>query len=322
MNTPLALAKDRSRARSQGVPAAGQPRFYLALSRMPHCLLDLATPILAALLCLGGFPPPGIAFLALLTAFAGYTAVYAVNDIVDYRIDLANQAEFAKIDGYLDGAFMRHPLAQGALSLGQALVWTAGWAGVALAGAWLLNPVCALLLLAGVALEVLYCLLLKVSHLRALINGVVKTLGGLAAVLAVNPSPPPLFLAVLFLALFSWEIGGQNIPADWFDLELDERQGARTLPLILGRKRAATLACLCLAASTFLCAALFPISPAGLPWGLALAALVPGGWLLLWPATGLLIRQGKDQAAVLFNHASYYPLALLGLFLIWRWLPA
>ncbi|MDD5614111.1 MAG: hypothetical protein PHQ54_03450, partial [Candidatus Omnitrophica bacterium] len=39
------------------------------------------TPALAALLCYGGLPPVGVAALGLLTVFAGYTAVYALNDV-------------------------------------------------------------------------------------------------------------------------------------------------------------------------------------------------------------------------------------------------
>ena len=62
-------------------------KLFLALSRTPHGLLDLATPALAALLWYGGLPPFGVIALGLLTVFAGYTAVYALNDVVDYRVD-------------------------------------------------------------------------------------------------------------------------------------------------------------------------------------------------------------------------------------------
>ena len=62
-------------------------KLFLALSRTPHGILDMATPALAALLWLGGFPSAGVIALGLLTAFAGYTAVYALNDLVDYRVD-------------------------------------------------------------------------------------------------------------------------------------------------------------------------------------------------------------------------------------------
>jgi len=36
----------------------------------------------------------------------------------------------------------------------------------------------------------------------------------MAAVVAVDPDPSAAFLIALFLSLFFWEIGGQNIPND------------------------------------------------------------------------------------------------------------
>jgi len=69
---------------------------FWALSRTPHAIVDLATPALAALLCLGYFPPIHITLLGILTMFAGYTAVYALNDMVDFRNDKKKVA----FDGY------------------------------------------------------------------------------------------------------------------------------------------------------------------------------------------------------------------------------
>jgi 4-hydroxybenzoate polyprenyltransferase len=60
-------------------------KLFLALSRTTHGVLDLAAPALSALLWLGQFPSPWIVAIGLLTAFSGYTAVYALNDLVDYR---------------------------------------------------------------------------------------------------------------------------------------------------------------------------------------------------------------------------------------------
>ena len=62
-------------------------KLFWALSRTPHGLLDMATPGLCALLWLGTFPPPALIGLGLITAFSGYTAVYALNDVIDYRED-------------------------------------------------------------------------------------------------------------------------------------------------------------------------------------------------------------------------------------------
>ncbi len=42
---------------------------------------------MAALLWLGHFPPASVVIVGLITAFAGYTAVYALNDLIDCRVD-------------------------------------------------------------------------------------------------------------------------------------------------------------------------------------------------------------------------------------------
>src|SRR6056297_2099026 len=92
-------------------------KFLLALSRTPHGLLDMATPAFGALIYLGTFPPARVIWIGLLTAFAGYTAVYAANDIIDYRSDrkrLTHQDPEAA--GYMDSLMIRHPMAQGLLS--------------------------------------------------------------------------------------------------------------------------------------------------------------------------------------------------------------
>jgi 4-hydroxybenzoate polyprenyltransferase len=293
-------------------------KLFLALSRTPHGLLDLATPALAAVLWCGGPPPAGIIALGLLTVFAGYTAVYALNDVVDRRVDrekLRLQAASEK-PAYLDAVFRRHPLAAGAVSLREGLLWTGAWAAIALAGAYVLNPVCALIFLAGCLLEAVYCLLLRVSHLRVLVSGLVKTLGGLAAVLAVDPHPAPHLLILLLGWLFFWEIGGQNIPADWHDLEEDRLLRARTVPVRFGPRGASVLALGSLAVSVALSLPLLRLAPGActLPGvGLALAA---GLYFLLLPALGLYRTKGPGQAAALFNRASYYPLSMLLIILL------
>jgi len=158
-------------------------KLFLALSRTPHGLLDICTPLLVALLWLGHPPDSRIIVLGIIAAFSGYTAVYALNDIVDYRSDKKkiSQAGFDRDASYLDGTRIRHPLARGHLRMSEAIAWAGCWAALSLVAAYLLNPVCALILVIGCILETGYCLLLRVSHLRTLVSGIVKTLGGLAA---------------------------------------------------------------------------------------------------------------------------------------------
>ena len=211
-------------------PGLARLKLFWALSRTPHGLLDMATPGLCAMLWLGNLPPTAVVGLGLITAFSGYTAVYALNDVIDYRMDRKKIQEcgVAEFGHDLDAVFVRHPMAQGMLGYREGILWMAGWALLALIGSYLLNPACTVIFLTACVLETIYCHLLKVSFLRGLISGVVKNSGGIAAVYAVDPNPAPLFLAVLFFWLFFWEIGGQNVPNDWADLEEDRRLEAQT----------------------------------------------------------------------------------------------
>jgi len=293
-------------------------KLFLALSRTPHGIIDIATPALAALLCLGHFPPFFTTLLGLVTVFAGYTAVYALNDLVDYRSDREKVSAGGYGDGedYLDGVLVRHPLAKGVLTLPEGVLWAGGWALVAMIGAWLLNPVCFAIFLAGGLLEATYCLLWRVTPFRALINGIVKSLGAVAAVYAITPQPSIIFLIVLSAWIFFWEIGGQNIPNDWTDIEEDRRFKARTIPVNLGLARAGMLAMACLVAAFFLTFLLVWISP--LTFGfIHLAALAgSGAWLLLLPALRLVEANDRRLAMELFNKASHFPLSVLVVVLV------
>jgi 4-hydroxybenzoate polyprenyltransferase len=293
-------------------------KLFLALSRTPHGIIDIATPALAALLCLGRFPSLGTTVLGLITVFAGYTAVYALNDLVDFRTDREKVRAGGYGDGedYLDGVLVRHPLAKGVLTLPEGMAWAGGWALVAMIGAWMLNPVCFFIFLSGGLLETVYCLLWRVTPLRALINGIVKTLGAVAAVFAVNPQPPVFFLVILFCWIFFWEIGGQNIPNDWTDIEEDRRFAAKTIPVKVGLGRAAVLSLSCLVSAyllTFVVVWVSPLSVGGVHL-LSLAAL--GVWLLLLPALRLVETNDRRQAMDLFNKASYFPLSVFVVVLV------
>jgi 4-hydroxybenzoate polyprenyltransferase len=307
--TPLNLFAPRTQARL---------RLFWALSRTPHALVDMATPALAALLCLGGFPAFGIVLLGLLTVFAGYTAVYALNDLVDYHTDQRKMVDglYSDSKDYLDGVLPRHPLAQGLLGLSQALVWAAGWGLVALVGAYLLNPVCMAIFLGGCLLEALYCWLWRMTPYRAVVNGLVKSSGAMAAVFAVTPHPSALFLLVIFFWIFFWEIGGQNIPADWSDIMEDRRFGARTIPVHFGPRRAGVLAVLALLATFFFNVILLLVSPLHLWAPLWLPVILVNAHFLLIPAVRVFRSQRREDVMRLFNKASHYPLAILGVVLV------
>jgi 4-hydroxybenzoate polyprenyltransferase len=290
----------------------------MALSRTPHGVLDMATPALGAMLYLGAVPPLPVVLLGFLTAFAGYTAVYALNDVVDYRVDREKVQHCGLPDAGndLDAVCARHPLAQGMLSLREGILWTVGWGAVALLGAYLLNPVCALIFIGGCVAEAVYCLMLRVSYLRVLVSGVVKTAGGMAAVYAVSPNPSPFFVLLFFFWLFVWEIGGQNVPNDWSDMNEDRDLKTETLPVKLGVAVSRRIVSGSLALAVGLSFLLYWVTPAHLSPVYLVGAVAVGVWLLLRPALRLNGDPTPRSAAILFNLASYYPLALLVVVLI------
>lgn len=297
------------------IPAFTRLRFFLALSRTLHGGLDMAAPFLAALIWLGGFPSLSVVLIGAGTVFAGYTAVYALNDLLGYRLDrdklrlqLGEESEGLS---YLDAALMRHPLAMGALSFGEALAWTLFWTLLAIIGAWMLNPLCVVVFAGASLLEALYCLLFKVTPLRTLVNGAVKTAGPLAAVLAVDPSPSPGLLALLLGCFLLWEVGGQNIPADWTDLETDRTLAARTIPVVFGTRAASRISLASLSAAMLTSLILFAVSPLAAPWWLIALIAGIGSFLLIVPARGLLLHSRVEDAMHLFNRASLWPLSLL-----------
>ncbi|MGE5840370.1 MAG: UbiA family prenyltransferase, partial [Deltaproteobacteria bacterium] len=203
------------------------------------------------------------------------------------------------------------PLAQGLLTVKEASLWAAAWSVVALAGAFHLNPVCVLIFLGGCTLEVVYCLMWKVTPYRNLVAGMVKNCGPIAGVLAVDRDPSLFFMVLLFLWLFSWEIGGQNIPNDWAEIEEDKQLRARTMLVRYGGAKAGTIVLGCLVFAIGLNLWLFSVSigrPA-LPY--VAVGFVIGLLLLLQPAYRLFKSRARQDALTLFKKASYYPLACL-----------
>jgi len=250
-------------------------------------------------------PGARVVAIGLVAAWAGFFAVFSLNDVLDRRVDAAAlRAGKAEVDGYdLDAAFLRHPLAQGALSLRLSLVWVAGLVLVAAAGAWLLGPQCLGLFAVAVALEVVYCGLRSVTWAKTIVSGVMVGCGGLAGWAAVAPlhwSALPVFV---FLAL--WEIGCRNLANDLADLGPDRAVGIRTVATTFG-PAVATRANLAVATAVLLTVPFLGLSG----WGLA-AALASGAFLVAWPAVRLYRDPSSARAGWYFNVASLYPVAVL-----------
>ena len=275
------------------------------LSRGRQALLSVAQPGLAAALALGGLPSWRIVAIGLVAATAGFLAVFSLNDVLDRGVDARSlRAGKAEVEGYdIDTAFERHPLARGDLSLSFSLTWVLGLAALAAAGAWMLGPICLLLFMGAVALEVLYCALRSVTYWKTVVSGAMVGVGGVAGWAAVAPLGWRALSFFVFLAL--WEIGGRNIANDLADVASDGRVGIRTVPTTHGNAAAARATAVVGAATV----AWLPL--VGLPVSALVVALALGVWSILRPALLLVRTPTSAQAGSYFNHASLFPALVL-----------
>jgi 4-hydroxybenzoate polyprenyltransferase len=289
-------------------------RVYFGFSRMSHSVLDIGHPAVGALLVLGAFPPFPTMLIGFIAAFAGFTAVFALNDLMDYKVDTERieryQRTFSHFD--IDVLGVRHPIAQKMLTFPRGLAWVLFWGILSLAGAYILNPVCCIILVGAVIIEVVYCALLRVTHWKGLLSGAMVGIGALAGVFAVVREPSLPFLVLFFLWAFGWEFGARNIPNDWTDLEEDVHLSIKTLPVRYGRSLSSRISFLAICLTVFV-SFFLPLSSLSLPRAIfyELGAAVTGGYFLVIPAWKWMADQSTESAMSLFNKACIYPATML-----------
>ena len=285
---------------------------FFGLSRMSHSVLDVPYLAVGAVLALGGVPPVRTIALGLVSAFAGLTAIFALNDIIDRRVDALKMSSApgnaASFD--LDSLGFRHPVAQGKLSFGAGVAWTAFWSVLAFATAWLVRPACAWLLVAAAALEGAYCSLLRITPWKTVLSGFNVAVGGLAGLYAVTSFPSRGLTLLYFLWAFAWEVGCRNIPNDWTDFSEDVALGIKTIPVRFGLLRASRIS-FALMGTTVLCAGLFPLLSPLAAWPVyEVGAIAASTYLLLLPSLRWQRDQSRKSALAFFNRACFFPLAI------------
>jgi 4-hydroxybenzoate polyprenyltransferase len=287
-------------------------RAYFGLSRMSHSILDVAHPCVGALVALGSFPPPVPLMIGLIAAFSGFTAIFGLNDVIDWRVDRErirqHPRESSPFD--IDALGCRHPIAQGKLRFRNALGWVLFWSLLSLCLAFALNPLCSLMMLIAASLEVCYCKLLRRSHWKALLSGTMVGIGALAGIYAYKDFPSPAYVFSFFIWTFTWEVGARNISGDWADVEEDVLLGIRTFPIVYGKRHSSWIA-FALMILTVLSSLSFPyLGSIRHPLIYQAGALLVGGFFLIIPGWRWIRSQHAESAMVLFNRACVYPAAM------------
>ncbi|MDP2660834.1 MAG: UbiA family prenyltransferase, partial [Dehalococcoidia bacterium] len=215
---------------------------FLGFSRALQATLSIAQPAFAAIIALGALPPVDRMVIGFLAAFAGFFAVFALNDLLDVDLDRARFDHLRGFQGFdIDSAMSRHPLAQGQLGMHSGLAWVAGLALLGFAGAYVLSPMAAILFIIAALLEVVYCRLARITPLKFLVTGIMVGCGALAGWTAVTGETRASEMTVLFIWMFAWEIGGRNLVNDFADVEEDVRLGIKSVAVIYGPRLGACL---------------------------------------------------------------------------------
>ena len=290
----------------------GKLKVLLGYSRFLQAMLSLSLPAMGAILCAQGFPSLKIIVIGITAAIAGNLSVFSLNDLLDVEVDKKRFSHLKEDAGFdIDSAFMRHPLAQGYLSKTLAIAWTVSLGVVALILAYILNPLCAVLFLLSVSLEIAYCKMSRISHWKFVVSGFMVAFGAVAGWVAVADTIEWIPVSLFLVWMIGLEIGGRNIVNDWSDVEEDKHLGIKTVPLVCGYRTSGMLTIVFLVIGFVASLTIAPF--AGLDLFYVVCCFAAGLVLLLKPAIDLIKRSTPECALVLFNKASLYPLVMLAI---------
>jgi 4-hydroxybenzoate polyprenyltransferase len=200
---------------------------YFSFVKIEHTLFSLPLIYSGVLLAAGDALPPWSTLILVLTAATGArTAAFALNRIIDRKIDARNPRTAARD-----------------LPTGRITLWEASWvlvAGLALyfGSAWLLSRFCFLLSPVPLAVFVIYPTMKRYTPLAHFGVGLGLAMGPLGGWFAMSPSLENLFApAVLSLFTLFW-VAGFDIIYATLDEEFDRKESLYSFPARFGRERA------------------------------------------------------------------------------------
>ncbi|ASI99268.1 geranylgeranylglycerol-phosphate geranylgeranyltransferase [Thermococcus celer] len=247
---------------------------FVEITRPHNCILAGLVGVLGSIVAVGHFPGVITSLLVFLVVTLGCAGGNTINDYFDYEIDRINRPE--------------RPLPRGAMSRKTALYYSLSLFAVGLALAYFINTADFVLAIVAYAAMVLYAW--KLKPLPFVGNLVVASLTGatpLYGALAVNRIGLAGYLA---LCAFLVNVAREVIK-DIEDVEGDITKGAKTLPILWGRRKAAYIGAVF--AVLTVVASFLPVK-AGV--GLGYYSMVPVDLIILYAAYLILKNQEREVA--------------------------
>ena len=220
---------------------------YGRMIKFSHSVFALPFALASAAMAAGGRVPwPELPWI-VVAMIGARSAAMGFNRLADQAIDARNPRTAAR------------ELPRGALSRREVWLFVSLSALALVGAAAMLNPLC--LMLSPVALLVVmgYSYTKRFTSLSHLVLGLALAIAPVGAWLAVRGrfEAAPVLLA---LAVLAWVAGFDTIYSCQ-DVEFDRREGLRSLPALLGIRRALTVARLLHVVAALLLAALYAVAP-------------------------------------------------------------
>jgi 4-hydroxybenzoate polyprenyltransferase len=241
-------------------------RKFFSFIKIEHTLFSL--PLIYSGVFLGAgntMPSAGLLLLVLSAATGARTVAFALNRIIDRRIDALNPRTAAR---ELPSGKMTLTEATGVLTAGLMLYF---------GSAYLISDFCFRLSPLPLAVFVLYPTMKRYTPLAHFGVGLGLAMGPLGGWFAVSPSPENLLVPTLLSLFTLFWVAGFDIIYSTLDEEFDRKTLLHSFPSRFGRARALQFSGhLHIAAFVFL-VVLFVVSPLSL---IALPLLLATGYLL------------------------------------------
>lgn len=214
---------------------------FIRLTRTEHAFMLCAAVLIGEVVALGKFPDAAFMLLTFLPPFFIELSAFAINDYFDVGTDRKNKR-------------MDRPIVSGEVTPMQALAISLLCAVIGIGAAGFINMNCFIIALVFGVIAFLYSY--KLKDIALVGNAYVAFTMAIPFIfgsLAVSPTPSPPVILISLIAFFTGL--GREIIGTVRDMEGDKaREGAATLPMIIGAQLSLVFASLLYAAAVILSA--------------------------------------------------------------------